>query len=285
MTHAVVTKLVNPIRQQGHHVYTDNFYTSPQLFSDLREEGFGACGTLRLNRRGLPPAIHEGVRKGERKAIRLDSSMLAIKWRDKRVVTVLTTIHGNEVVTVERRNRHAVGGVEAVEKPLAVSEYNKYMGGVDTADQLLSYYGYSHRTVKWWRRAFMFLLDMAVVNSYILYTQLNPVRKGRLTHELFRVQLAKDLLSVAGNTAPPRPLPHRHHSHTLGRLTERHFPASLGRNEAGRPIQLNCSVCSNKRGRGRKTTTYKCEECSLPMCVVPCFKLHHTRRDPQRYLT
>jgi len=74
--------------------------------------------------------------------------MLDIKWRDKCVVTVLTTIHGNEVVTVERCNRHAVGGVEAVEKPLAVSEY---MRGVNTADQLLSYYGYSHCTVKWWR--------------------------------------------------------------------------------------------------------------------------------------
>ena len=72
-------------------------------------------------------------------------------------------------------------------------EYNKYMGGVDRADQFLSYY--IHRTVKWWRRAFFFLLDMAVVNSYVLYTFNNSNSKARLSHEQFRIQLAKELLT------------------------------------------------------------------------------------------
>ena len=164
MTHAVVMKLVEPIEDRGHHVFMDNYYTSPQVFAVLRSNGFGACGTLRLNRRGLPAAIKQRVKKQEIKAIRLDASMLAIKWMDKRLVTVLTTIHDDSVVEVERRSRHAPGGTERIEKPQAVAEYNHYTGGVDTADQLLSYYGFSRRTVKWWRRVF-FLLDMAVVNS------------------------------------------------------------------------------------------------------------------------
>ncbi len=46
---------------------------------------------------------------------------------------------------------------EVVRKPQAVVEYNKYMSGVDRADQLLSYYGFGHRTVRWWRRAFFFV--------------------------------------------------------------------------------------------------------------------------------
>ena len=258
MTHAVVMKLVDPIKDRGHHVYMDNYYTSPQVFSDLRANGFGACGTLRLNRRGLPPAIQEKVRKGERRAIEVDASMLAVKWMDKRVVTILTTIHEDKVVTVERRSKHAVGGRETVEKPLAVAQYNKYMGGVDTADQLLSYYGFSHRTIKWWRRAFLYLLDMAVVNSYILYTLKHPDKKRRLTHEQFRVQLATDLLSAAGDIAVSHQGPHRHSSQPVARLTERHFLASLGRNDAGRPIQQDCVVCSKRKGKGRKTTTYQC---------------------------
>ena len=139
MTHAVVMKLVQPIKSRGHHVYMD---TSPQLFSDLRDSGFGACGTLRMNRRGLPAAIKETVKKGEKKAIQLDSSMLAIKWMDKRAVTALTTIHKDTDVTVERRTRHATDDRETVQKPQAIVEYNKYMGGVDLADQLLSYYGF-----------------------------------------------------------------------------------------------------------------------------------------------
>jgi len=156
------------------------------------------------------------------------------------------------------------------------------MGGVDTADQLLSYYGFSHRTVRWWRRAFLFLLDMAAVNSYILYTIQHPDKKRRLTHEQYRIQLATDLLTAAGVRLPSHG--RRSVSQPAARLTERHFPTTIGRNEVGRPIQQDCTVCSHRRGRGRKTTTYKCRECNLPMCVVPCFELHHTKRDPQRYL-
>ena len=134
--------------------------------------------------------------------------------------------------------------------------------------------------MKWWRRAFFFLLDMAVVNSYVLYTVLNPNKRKRLTHEQFRVQLATDLLSASDNTVPSRRGPRTHSSQPLARLTEHHFRVSLGRSEAGCPIQKDCTVCSKRRGRGRK-----CRECNLPMCVVPCFELYHTKTDPQRYLT
>ena len=39
-----------------------------------------------------------------------------------------------------------------MQKPIVVEEYN--MGGVDQSDQMLAYYGFTLRTVKWWRRAF-----------------------------------------------------------------------------------------------------------------------------------
>lgn len=139
--------------------------------------------SLRLNGRGLPSSIKAPVKKGERKAVQLDGTMLVIKWADKRLVSMLTTIHKDDVVAVERRSRQSDTGREVVQKPKASVEYNKYMGGVDRADQFLSYYRFSHRTVKWWRRAFFFLLDMAVVNSYVLYTFNNPNSKARLSHE------------------------------------------------------------------------------------------------------
>ena len=114
-------RLVEPITNTGHHVYMDNFYTSPPLFRDLRANGCGA-----ENESLWPPTFKENVRKGERKPMKLDKSLLAIRWRDKRAVTVLTTIHNNSVVTVECRSRHVA---ESIEKPLAVAEYNKYLGG------------------------------------------------------------------------------------------------------------------------------------------------------------
>ena len=59
--------------------------------------------------------------------------------------------------------------VVRLEKPDAVTEYNKFMGGVDKGDKLLSYYSFPHHTVKWWRKAFFVLVDAAIVDSYILY--------------------------------------------------------------------------------------------------------------------
>ena len=286
MTSAVVLRLVEPICGRGHHLYTDNLYTSPQLFTELRLQGFGACGTLRLNRRGVPPEAKQSLKKGERRGIPLDSTMNVVQWHDKRIVSILSTIHGDNTVSVERRSRHAVGGRETVEKPEAITEYNRYMGGVDRGDQLLSYYGFPHRTVKWWRRAFFFLFDAAIVNSYIMYCQKSEGR--RMTHELFRIELAKELLKAASESHHPRtPLPHgpRHQpQQPLARLTERHFLGQYDKSANGRQIQRSCVVCSFKKGRGRKTTTFYCKQCDIPMCVVPCFELYHTKVDPARYL-
>ena len=70
------------------------------------------------------------------------------------------------MMSKHRRTQHVPGGIEEVQKPVMVEQYNTYIGGVDKSDQLLSYYGFSHRTVKWWRRAFFHLVDNVIVNAY-----------------------------------------------------------------------------------------------------------------------
>ena len=51
------SELVEGLEHKGHHLYCNNYYSSRVLFSDLRELGFGACGTVRFNCRGLPEKI------------------------------------------------------------------------------------------------------------------------------------------------------------------------------------------------------------------------------------
>ena len=74
-------------------------------------------------------------------------NMSVVQWHGKRIVT---TMHSEKP---ERRLRSAPGGHEVVEKPEAVVEYKKFMGG-DRGDQLLSYYGFPHRTVNWCEEPF-----------------------------------------------------------------------------------------------------------------------------------
>ena len=98
------------------------------------------------------------LQKGEVVTEMVDDKLMALKWQDKRPVVMLTTVHDDSVVTKQRRTRAVQGGTEEVHKPLGVERYNQFMAGVDIGEQLLSYYGFSHRSLKWWRRAFFHLI-------------------------------------------------------------------------------------------------------------------------------
>ena len=45
--------LKSPLSMSVYHVYTDNYYTSPKLFVDLKLAGFEAIGTVRKDWKGL----------------------------------------------------------------------------------------------------------------------------------------------------------------------------------------------------------------------------------------
>ena len=60
--------------------------------------------------------------------------MLALKWKDKRDVSMLSTIHDDSMVEKRRRTRLAPNGTEVVQKPRMVEEYNMHMGGVDKSE-------------------------------------------------------------------------------------------------------------------------------------------------------
>ena len=50
----VVMDLTECLRQQGYHVYTDNFYTFTPLLVDLKQQGLLGCGITPANRKHFP---------------------------------------------------------------------------------------------------------------------------------------------------------------------------------------------------------------------------------------
>jgi hypothetical protein len=44
------------------------------------------------------------------------------------------------------------------------------MGGVDRADQYCGCYGFTRRSYRWWKKLFFWLMEVADVNSYIVYS-------------------------------------------------------------------------------------------------------------------
>ena len=96
-----------------------------------------------------------------------DGHALFISWFDKRQVNVLSTVHNSMTFTKNVRVRGQVEPRE-VEKPLVVECYTRFMGGVDRADQAMWYNLNIHKTLKWWKKVFMYLLEVSFVNSWIL---------------------------------------------------------------------------------------------------------------------
>ena len=59
---------------------------------------------------------------------------MALQWHDKRVVTMMTTMHENKMLTRKRKSRFTKDKQKIIQKPLCIDEYNKYMGGVYKSD-------------------------------------------------------------------------------------------------------------------------------------------------------
>jgi hypothetical protein len=53
--------------------------------------------------------------------------------------------------------------------PQAIINYTKYMGGVDISDQKREYYVVGRSSKKWWKFIFHFVINVCVLNSFILY--------------------------------------------------------------------------------------------------------------------
>ena len=119
-----------------------------------------------------------------------------------------------------------------MDKPTVIADYNQYMLGVDKLDQLVAYYSFLHKSVKWWRKIFFWLLEVMVINSYIIYRELAKARGEKpLTHLAFRRRLIESLSEPIRCSASSNARPGPRASHHLERLQPiRHFPQK-GRDE------------------------------------------------------
>lgn len=281
----LVMRLINPYLGKGHKLYVDNYYTSPILFHDLFHRQTGACGTMRANRKGVPADLKTvKLKKGESVAM-TNGTLQLLKWKDKRDVHMCTTVHTAEFIDVPGRVDRTTG--QAIQRPRCIVDYDKYMGAVDRCDQMISYPAFKRRTLKWWKKVFFHLLMMATLNAYLLYKEhCAKLRKKPVLHRVFRREVIKSLI---GETTPqPTQVRGAANPRDVERLTGRHFLTKIVQKEGQKSKPLRtCPVCSTTTGKrktvgdGRKTvrSSYECKVCDVGLCVDPCFKLYHTKKD------
>ena len=80
---------------KGHHVYMDNFFSSPLLFHDLSNHWTGVCRTIRVNRQLVSDKINQAKPKTGDPPARFDkdgrlNSIHGVARQDKSVTGDIT---------------------------------------------------------------------------------------------------------------------------------------------------------------------------------------------------
>ncbi|KAL0859819.1 hypothetical protein ABMA27_014003 [Loxostege sticticalis] len=255
-----VKKVVNLLMEQyinkGHSLYIDNFYTSVGLAEELLNKNTYVTGTLRAKRAGNPNLIHNKLKAGESCIMHNQKKIVVTKWLDKREVLLLSSEHdSNYKMTTSRRIR------SVKYKPAAQVEYNKYMRAIDKHDQLLSYYSCEHKTLRWYKKVIIHVIQTCLVNGYLLYRKIN---NSNIELYYFRKVILENLLQLPNVPVPARSLNERIH-----------LPTPLPK-RSGRISRKRCRICYKKTKKNNQVL-YGCPDCpGFPgLCLTPCFREYH----------
>ena len=96
--------------------------------------------------------------------VRTRGDLTAILWRDKRDVRTLMNIHDPPAEGKFCNNKGKVI------KPQIVVHYNRHMGYIDKGDRMANSYSINRRTWKCTKKLFFHPFDLAILNSYILFS-------------------------------------------------------------------------------------------------------------------
>jgi hypothetical protein len=257
----------------------DNFFTCYTLMTSLLAEGHYACATVRAHRKGLPDMLkqNDNLKRGESKfAIR--GTVAATKWQDNKPVSLLSTAHRpTDMTTVQRKNKD--GSTIELQCPRVVKVYNEIMGGVDRFDQLRERYAVGRRSIKWWHRIFHWLLDLAIVNSYIAWkvNTCGVVAVGKRDQLSYRLRLARQLIgSFSSRKQQGRPIAFKRQKSGVASVLDEVRKTNVGNHM---PVSgdswKRCRECSTKWHEKRTRVT--CSTCQVPLCIDPCFAVFHRK--------
>ena len=163
------------------------------------------------------------------------------------------------------------------QKPEVVQDYNLHMLGVDKLDQLMSYYSFLHKSIKWWRKVFFWVLEVAVINTYIVYKELALRRRERpISHLAFRRRLIDSLSEPIRSSFVPRARSGPRAAQNIERLRQaQHYMEKGGK-------RRDCVVCSKREEGGKRhLTSYFCGTCQTKpsLCPSGCFEVYHSQKN------
>ncbi len=162
-----------------------------------------ACGTLRANRKFLPPDIRKkkvaGLQQcGDSRGFQSIEcpNLCCVAWQDTSLVRFLSTCCKPNVTGTTLR-RVAAQYVQ-VRQPKVAAYYAKHYGAIDYWDQLHAAYSPTCTCKKMWWFLFWFLNNACLINGWILYkkasTRANPLHRKHYEQSDFCFEIAMALI-------------------------------------------------------------------------------------------
>ena len=259
----VVLRLLEGYEGEGYSVYMDRFYTSPNILLALRKKLIGASGTVMKNRLNLPKEYFELIEKLQFSECVFISrkNLILTCWKDSKIVYHLSNCGNTNISETTRRTKKSKNPIETISIPQTIKEYNFNSKGVDLFDQLSSYYLNHRKSVKWYIPIFYHLIELAVINSHILYKNTKDPSISLLN---FKKELVRGLIS-----------PIRKQKNIL----ETNAKITLETNQTNvcrlalADKKKDCTLCKERK-RGRIQSKYFCSRCHIHVCIIPCYDDH-----------
>ena len=277
---------------------------------EVLSSGNHYLGTVRTNKRGLPPKEFHFQKTGRNKKQRGDMMQMKktlpsgkdvyfIAWYDNKPVHILSSIpvFKTSCIRVVRNANGIWDPNTIIPRPSCVATYNTAMGGTDSEDQRIAYYRPNVKaTASWYPRCFIHTIVMCCCNAYIIYYLFFNIDRKVYTYldflrELIE-ELAQDELSKSRNTSSEAGPKQRQHKATWNnvesRLTGMHIPQTIKERKIETlNKEQNTTVTRNfKRGKCLLCHRHEkicCEQCHVYLCCtenvafgMSCWKAFHT---------
>lgn len=154
-TQAVI-RLCKSIEKSNRNVTADNWFSSVELVDELGDRSLTYVGTLKKNKREIPPEFLPSKERRVGSAIYGFGgtvTLLSVVPKKNRAVLLLSSMHHN-IATDEVKRKQEI-----------VAYYNKTKAGVDLLDMKCAVYTSSSRTKRWPMAIFFQMLTLAQLTA------------------------------------------------------------------------------------------------------------------------
>ena len=148
---------MEPYLEKGYHVLTDNHYNSLSLTDSLSSKETYITGTIRKGRKRNPKKVISTKLKKSQMVWKSKRDITVAKWKDKRDVLMISNAHIPKMTTVTNRKGNDM-----------VKDCKNAISDIDRSDQMLSYNSGLRKTLNWYQKARLHILEMFLIDALYL---------------------------------------------------------------------------------------------------------------------